>query len=168
MNILKWLGYILLLGLFIWFVFFRNFRFNTDKTEPIQDSETLASEPTPMVDDEASFIDQPIEEFQSEEPLEEFVEDDVELEVLEEASDISSTGIDLNKKYLIVVGSFGSRSNAERMLKRVQESGKDGKIEKIRGLNRVITASSDDQNDAQNLRDHFTHIYKETAFILER
>jgi hypothetical protein len=76
--------------------------------------------------------------------------------------------VNINSKYLIVVGSFGVKSNADRMLKRVQDSGKEGTITLIRGLHRVVTASTDDQNDAQQLRAHFTHIYKEQAFILEQ
>ncbi|MBT8328043.1 MAG: SPOR domain-containing protein [Bacteroidia bacterium] len=180
MNFVKWLGYLLLLGLFVWFVFFREIGTRTGSkdmsTNLVEDSEN-----DEYVDDEASFIDEPIEEqFEQqteEESFEEFEEETadvvetepvVEAEPVEEITPITTTGIDLNKKYLIVVGSFGNRANADRMLKRVKDSGKDGVIEKIRGLNRVITASTDDQNDAQNLRDHFTHIYKETSFILER
>ena len=174
MKFLKWFGYISLLLLFIWFVFLRGISFNSEKKEDTASvTENMEEvENNDFVDDEASFIDESNEEAYQEEAMDEElteVEEDVqEQEVIEEVSPISTGGIDLSKKYLIVVGSFGNRSNADRMLKRVKDSGKDGVIEKIRGLNRVITASSDDQNDAQNLRDHFTHIYKETAFILER
>ncbi len=174
MKFLKWFGYISLLLLFVWFVFLRGISFNSEKKEDTASvTENMEEvENNDFVDDEASFIDESNEEAYQEEAMDEElteVEEDVqEQEVIEEVSPISTGGIDLSKKYLIVVGSFGNRSNADRMLKRVKDSGKDGVIEKIRGLNRVITASSDDQNDAQNLRDHFTHIYKETAFILER
>ena len=172
MKFLKWFGYISLLLLFVWFVFLRGISFNSEKKEDTASvTENMEEvENNDFVDDEASFIDESNEEAYQEEAMdEELTEEDVqEQEVIEEVSPISTGGIDLSKKYLIVVGSFGNRSNADRMLKRVKDSGKDGVIEKIRGLNRVITASSDDQNDAQNLRDHFTHIYKETAFILER
>ena len=163
-----------MLLLFVWFVFLRGISFNSEKKEDTASvTENMEEvENNDFVDDEASFIDESNEEAYQEEAMDEElteVEEDVqEQEVIEEVSPISTGGIDLSKKYLIVVGSFGNRSNADRMLKRVKDSGKDGVIEKIRGLNRVITASSDDQNDAQNLRDHFTHIYKETAFILER
>ena len=64
------------------------------------------------------------------------------------------------------MGSFGKKSNADRMLQRVKDSGKEGVITNIRGLHRVVTASSDDHSDAKDLRAHFTHIYKEQAFIL--
>jgi hypothetical protein len=91
-----------------------------------------------------------------------------EFETEEFTAPTTNDFVNINNKYLIVVGSFGVKSNADRMLKRVKDSGKEGTITLIRGLHRVVTASTDDQNDAQQLRAHFTHVYKEQAFILEQ
>ena len=53
------------------------------------------------------------------------------------------------------------------MLKRVKNDGNEAVITTVNGMHRVVTGSTDDLSNAKSLRDHFTHIYKETAFILE-
>ena len=76
----------------------------------------------------------------------------------------NSTNINLNKRYLIVVGSFGVKSNANRMLRKLINAGNDGVITSIKGLHRVVVASTNDKNEAINLRLQFT----EPAFILRQ
>ncbi len=155
MNILKWLGYFILLGLFIWFVFFRNYSFNQASKQTIdQEIENLENNDIdePILGDDTSFVDEV---------------DNAEEEFSENDNNSESTNICLNKKYLIVVGSFGNIKNAERLLNRVKMNGNNGTIKNINGLNRVITASTNDEGDAKNLKEHFTNIFKERAFILE-
>lgn len=168
MNVLKWLGYILLVSLFVWFVFFRKlglFSANTNnvvvKTEQAQiDNEsTTLSDP---IDD--AFVD---ENTESNETPSDFPEIN-EPETLQTSANTKQTnGINLNQRYLIVVGSFGKKANADRMLKRVKNDGNEAVITTVNGMHRVVTGSTDDLSNAKSLRDHFTHIYKETAFILE-
>jgi len=168
MNVLKWLGYILLLGLFIWFVFFRKFNpfatnpnsITTKATQEILDENTTSED---TKDD--SFLDEKIESTPAIDNYEEPISPSTE--TTQPTEQKPSNGINLNQKYLIVVGSFGKKANADKMLKRVLKDGNQGVITTINGLFRVVTSSTDDLTNAKKLRDHFTHIYKETAFILE-
>jgi hypothetical protein len=168
MNVLKWLGYVLILGLFIWFVFFRQFNPFASKTDNMTSTTTqdVLSENTlsdDIVDD--AFVD---ENTDITSVIDDFPEtNSTEIETPKNDANAQSSGIDLNQRYLIVVGSFGKKANADRMLKRVLNDGNQGVIKTVNGLHRVITGSTDDLSNAKKLRDHFTHIYKETAFILE-
>lgn len=168
MNVLKWLGYFVLLGLFVWFVFFR--KLNANAAKPVvNNSETIDA---PINDGEAemdqisddSFVAENIES--SAEPADFPAVSEVDKQA-EQNKNTEQGAINLNQKYLIVVGSFGKKSNADKMLKRVKKDGNDAVITQVNNLHRVITASTDDLANAKRLRDHFTHIYKETAFILE-
>ena len=80
----------------------------------------------------------------------------------------SNETININSKYLIVVGSFGVKANADRMLKHVQNNGIEATITLIRGLNRVVIASTNNEAEAEKLLDQFTHTFNEPAFILEQ
>lgn len=167
MNFLKWLAYSIAFGAFVWFVFFKPL--STTSATKIADSTTDDTENI----DQSTIDNSAIEDVQDsknetiDEKYEEPVSENINaIEEVTPPKNTTSGSINLNSKYLIVVGSFGKKSNAERMLRRVQKSGKDGVITYISGLHRVVTASSDDQNDAGDLRDHFTHIYKEQAFVL--
>lgn len=158
MNFFKWTLFFVALGAFIWFIFFKPMNTAT-KTDLATTVDTSLTEESGEYIPERTVEDSQIEENTQEknEPEEPIV------------SEISEDGaIDLNSKYLIVVGSFGVKKNADRMLKRVTGSGKNGVITKIRNLHRVVTASTDDEQDAEQLKSHFTHVYKERAFILEQ
>jgi hypothetical protein len=166
MNFFKWSLYLLALSAFIWFVFFKPLG-GTAPIKVLTESETAIPEeeaseylPESTIED-TETVDADITE--SETLPEEFENEEITVH-----PPATNGSVNINSKYLIVVGSFGVKSNADRMLKRVKDSGKEGTITLIRGLHRVVTASTDDQNDAQQLRDHFTHIYKEQAFILEQ
>jgi cytoskeletal protein RodZ len=166
MNFFKWSIYLLALSAFIWFVFFKPL----SHTEPAKiqlDSETVVSEE----EDTEYLPESTIEDTETAETdvtASDTLPEEFETEKITVHPPKTNSSVNINSKYLIVVGSFGVKSNANRMLKRVKDSGKEGTITLIRGLHRVVTASTDDQNDAQQLRDHFTHIYKEQAFILEQ
>lgn len=163
MNFIKWLGYISLCGLFIWFVFFRK----VDANAATQDNETNISE-TITDDNTTADSDNVSDNSDLTEENPEEVDNSQVVEPSNSTPIVSKEGINLNSKYLIVVGSFGVKSNSAKMLKRVKDSGKDGVVRYINGLHRVITASTDNEADAENLKAHFTHIYKERAFILEQ
>ncbi len=171
MKLFKWLLYIVAFSAFVGYVFFWPLedkkalaeQANTDEqsieseiaadetnseTGEIDYNQDIENNETTTSEDDVAISDEPVVET----PIEE----------------VNSTGIDLSNRYLIVVGSFGVKANANRMLRRVQKSGKDGVIAYINGLHRVVTASTDDESDAKNLRSHFTHIYKQEAFILKQ
>lgn len=168
MNVLKWLGYLLLLGLFIWFVFFRQFNPFATKTDNMTSTTTQqvlgdVTSTEDVVDD--AFVD---ENTDNAPVIDDFPETNAtEIETPKNDANAQSSGIDLSQRYLIVVGSFGKKANADRMLKRVLNDGNKGVITMVNGMHRVVTGSTDDLSNAKKLRDHFTHIYKETAFILE-
>lgn len=171
---MKWLGYLALCAAFVWFVFFRPFNsnsaelVNSDNTQ-IEDAND-ASSTIEDIDDVADNSDYSDNDADYDNTGDDNSNTDaVDNSTTNNSSTSSGDGsINLDSKYLIVVGSFGNKANADRMLNRVKSDGKDGKMTLIRGLHRVVTASTNDQADAKNLRDHFTHIYKEQAFILKQ
>lgn len=182
MKVLQWVLYFILLGAFVWFVFFRDVVLfaKSDSPESMVSEEPLSEEMESSddhyLDDEAAFVDeasQPdtftdVERELSNSDNNEFevVENQTPQAVDEPSNPVGS--IDLNKKYLVIVGSFGKLSNAERMLKRVEKSGNQAVITKINGLNRVVAAATDDNGTANRKRDEFTALFKERAFVLEQ
>ena len=167
MNFLKWFGYLALCAVFIWFVF-RPLHMGgatdtiaTDSNTVVQDNDPRTTiEDTDDLDQTDNF-DETSEDSDSENNEPSNTTD------IDEGI-ISNNGINLNNKYLIVVGSFGKLSNANRMLAKVKSNGQDAQLTKIRNLHRVVAASTDTEADAKNLRSHFTHIYKVQCFILEQ
>jgi hypothetical protein len=167
MNFLKWFAYSIAFCAFVWFVFFRPLTSNS--TSEIIGSGSNTAEKGDMPRAENATIED-VENTDSYTETEEVISENTEIVAIEETfaetAPETKGSINLNSSYLIIVGSFGSKSNANRMLQRVKDSGKEGVIINIRELHRVVAASSDDHNDAKALRSHFTHIYKEQAFIL--
>jgi len=165
MIFFKWFLYLLALGGFIWFVFFRSVGDHNAIAKGPDTDATFATDSTSSedFDGESEEID-----YVTSEDNTNVVSENTDVVTDNASTDISSSGINLNNRFLIVVGSFGVKSNADRMLRRVKDSGKEGVITYINGLHRVVTASTDDEGDAKNLRSHFTHVYKEQAFILKQ
>ncbi|PCJ65956.1 MAG: hypothetical protein COA58_07710 [Bacteroidetes bacterium] len=187
MNFLKWFGYIILCAAFIWFVFFKPFNYNTDSagdnndtneievedsnsTDLVEDTYTYSDnfEDGDSISDYSDIDDESTDNFNDVVSDDDNITDNIDVSTPEENNTSSGGSINLESKYLIVVGSFGNKSNADRMLLRVNNDQNYGRIVLIRGLHRVVTASTDDQTDAINLRNHFTHVYKEQAFILKQ
>lgn len=175
MNLLKWFLYIAAFSAFVGYVFFwpledKTALANQPTTDETNTIEEIASENTTGEEDEIDYSENT--DNTDEETVNNDVVVDEEPVVIKEnttnTDNVNAEGINLSNRYLIVVGSFGKKSNADRMLRRVKKSGKDGVIVYINGLNRVVTAATDDESDAKNLRSHFTHIYKEQAFILKQ
>lgn len=155
---IKWIIYILALIGFLWFVFIRNSSlsdFPRDEDGNIKIgsySDSAFTEPeTPPIDDEAAFVD--------DEPI-------ASVDTFTGAVDENEL-LDESKKFLIVVGSFGDKANAEKMLQKVFDDGHQGKIIYKEPLYRVIAAATDDLNDAKQLQNHFTHAYGVKAFVLK-
>lgn len=182
MKVLQWILYFVLLGAFVWFVFFRDVLSfaSSDSSAPNATEESVNDESTSnedtYLDDEATFVDETVEpdiftdtEFETpiDEESEVVVDEPMNLQPENETSNTEGT-IDLSKKYLVIVGSFGKLSNAERMLKRVENSGNKAVITKINGLNRVVAAATNNSTIADQKRDEFTALFKERAFILEQ
>ena len=167
MNFLKWFAYSIAFCAFVWFVFFRPLTSNSTSEIIGSGSDTAEKGDLPTVEN-ATIED--VENMDNYTETAEIVPENTEMvdieETFAETEPEKNGSINLNSSYLIIVGSFGKKSNADRMLQRVRDSGKEGVITNIRGLHRVVAASSDDHSDAKALRAHFTHIYKEQAFIL--
>jgi cell division septation protein DedD len=162
MNFIKWLGYFALVAAFIWFVFFRPLHSNS--AQPVVQNTENTSE-----QDNDAAIDENTDVQEETALITEQNEEATKQQITPAENTIShSKGINLNAKYLIVVGSFGVKANADRMLRRVKKNEKEGVITYIRGLHRVVAASTDDEPDAENLKNHFTQMLKEQAFILEQ
>jgi aspartokinase len=163
MKFLKWLGYLALVGLFVWFVFLRNL--DNDSGSIIVESATADEE---EID---SFID---EDFESDfiadttEFVDEFEEIDEFLDPIpqeENAPEIESSSALL--QYLVVVGSFGENSYAEAMKERLHNKGVDAQIVYARNMFRVVVGSSNSQTEAQQIRDQ-SSLNGEPAFILKQ
>ena len=167
MNFLKWFAYSIAFCAFVWFVFFRPLTSNSTSEIIGSGSDTAEKGNLPTLEN-ATIED--VDNMDNYTETEEIVPENTEIvdieETFAETEPEKNGSINLNSSYLIIVGSFGKKSNADRMLQRVRDSGKEGVITNIRGLHRVVAASSDDHSDAKALRAHFTHIYKEQAFIL--
>ena len=167
MNFLKWFAYSIAFCAFVWFVFFRPLTSNSTSEIIGSGSDTAEKGDLPTVEN-ATIED--VDNMDNYTETEEIVPENTEIvdieETFAETEPEKNGSINLNSSYLIIVGSFGKKSNADRMLQRVRDSGKEGVITNIRGLHRVVAASSDDHSDAKALRAQFTHIYKEQAFIL--
>ena len=167
MNFLKWFAYSIAFCAFVWFVFFRPLTSNYTAEIIGSGSDTAEQGDMPIAE---NAIIEDVENKDRYTETEEIVPKNTEIVDLEETfaetTPKTKGSINLNSSYLVIVGSFGKKSNADRMLQRVKDSGKEGMITNIRGLHRVVAASSDDHSDAKDLRAHFTNIYKEQAIIL--
>ena len=164
MNLIKWFAYLTLCGTFIWFVFFKPLHIKSAETITT-DSEY--SEDLPVDTSSVAFIDTtesyPLEEVSVDTPEEQANE-----RIKQEIKTGISDGINVNAKYLVVVGSFSVKSNAEKLLAKLKKIGKDAVITNIKGLHRIVTASSDNAVDAQNLRHQYAQSVEEKAFVLEQ
>lgn len=177
MNFMKWFLYSLAFGAFIWFVFFKPIGDNTSVSNQPTNEETPEEVDTytdiPNKDEEEITYDM---DYESMEDTVQVVSEEISVVELpvdlpdntssdnSSSENMHSADINLNKRYLIVVGSFGIKSNANRMLRKVKDAGNDGVITSIKGLHRVVMASTDDKTEAINLRLQFT----EPAFILRQ
>jgi hypothetical protein len=166
MNFFKWSLYILAVSAFIWVVFFRPIDSTTEAEVLVgNDAETIVEEEgeslleSTIEDTEAEVIN----EIESENVTEVF-----DTEVVDEVTPTSHEDINIQSKYLVVVGSFGVKANANKMLKRVETFGMEGTISLIRGLHRVIIASTNNEQEAEQIRDQFTNTHHEPVFVLEQ
>jgi cell division septation protein DedD len=81
---------------------------------------------------------------------------------------VNSSSIAVEDSYLIVIGSFGVKANATRLMKNSIKEGRDAKMKYINGLHRVIVASSENEVEAEQIKEYFAQEYGVSAFILER
>ena len=79
-----------------------------------------------------------------------------------------STGIQLGDKYLVVVGSFGSKANANKLEKSLRKKGMEVTQTKIRNLNRVVIASATDEASAEAIKSDYLQKTGASAFVLEQ
>ncbi len=164
MNLIKWFAYLTLCATFIWFVFFKPLRINSAETVT---SDSGYTEDLPVDTSSVAFIDT-TESYTLEEVSIDTPEEQSNESIKEEKKTATNDGINVNAKYLVVVGSFSVKSNAEKLLAKLKKNGKDAVITNIKGLHRIVTASSDNEVDAQNLRDQYAQSVEEKAFVLEQ
>ena len=164
MNLIKWFGYLALCAAFIWFVFFKPLHINSAETV-LHDSENIEEIPAEnsLITVNDTFKETPLEDVTSDMPEEQPSEP-----IKEEIKTENSNSINVNAKYLVVVGSFSVKANADRFLAKIKINGKDVVVTRIRGLHRVVAASSDNELNAQNLRNLYAQSIEEKAFVLER
>ena len=164
MNLIKWFAYLTLCATVIWFVFFKPLRINSAETVT---SDSVYTEDLPVDTSSVAFIDT-TESYTLEEVSIDTPEEQSNESIKEEKKTATNDGINVNAKYLVVVGSFSVKSNAEKLLAKLKKNGKDAVITNIKGLHRIVTASSDNEVDAQNLRDQYAQSVEEKAFVLEQ
>lgn len=164
MNLIKWFAYLTLCATFIWFVFFKPLRINSAETVTTDSGYT---EDLPVDTSLVALIDT-AENYTLEEVSVDTPEEQPNESIKEERKTATKDGINVNAKYLVVVGSFSVKSNAEKLLAKIKKNGKDGVITEIKGLHRIVTASSNTELDAQNLRNQYAQYAEGKAFVLEQ
>ncbi|MGB0850343.1 MAG: SPOR domain-containing protein [Bacteroidia bacterium] len=165
---MKWFLYISALGAFIWYVFLRDIDSKASQTSAENQEEVLENQLSEPEEVEEEYVTEKqkafIEDTTSETITEEVISEEVPeaVETTTEEKPLENAAINLSDKYLVVVGSFGNKSNADRMLKKVQDQGFDGVITKINGLHRVVVSSSNSEEDAERTNKEFP----EAGFVL--
>ena len=174
---MKWFLYSLACSGFIWFVFFKPMEINTATA-----NELIPTETPEVVDTETTITQVEEEEinydtdYENIEDTLDFVSEEtpvVELPVNIPSENPNivisgSTDVNLNNRFLLVIGSFGVKSNADRLLLKMKDRGTDAVIASVNGLYRVVTASANDKNEAKAMHLQFTRTYDEQAFILKQ
>lgn len=186
MNLLKWLAYLVLVFAFVWFVFFRPFgrKFDSisennhinlqldNQNSEIDDAEIDENYAVDAInsDDASTGIKQSDGAAKNRANLPDDKTDIKEnyktTEIPNDA--VLANGVNLDKRYLIVVGSFGIKSNADKLLKTLYTNGLNGGIVKIGGLHRVVVASSNNEKAAKQAHKEFTHDHQKPAFVLKQ
>ena len=161
LKIFHWLLYLISLSLFVWFVFFkpRNFElqnlFDTAKTK----SENIA-----RVDTLTKLIKKVPKKIKIDSTL--LVAKQEEQD--DNPSKVSEIAINTNNSYLVLVGSFGQLTNAQKMLRKVEIAGLNGVVKKIGRLHRVIIASSMKEKDAIIVKNRHEKTFGEVPYVLRQ
>lgn len=188
MIILKWIAYILALGAFIWYVFLRGneLRFDKNSTRQQDANSQLESQLSDYseeyktidtfkysADNDIYFsedtsesiaceeVDSPYKE--TEVATEESLAPSVETILQEEAVNES---LNTQAPFLLVVGSFGKKSNASRLLKKVKIDYPQSTISMLNGLNRVIVSSYENKESAEIAKIQYIKNTGGSAFVL--
>ena len=195
MTFIKWFLYFLALGAFIWYVFLRKITAEALKPAAIEavseleniDSDSVANQTDQTEDTDLSEeeiwedIDSSVivsnddwSESDNVVPVENPKdEEDNESEIGNQESSESEpivekplTQLNLDARYLVVIGSFGSKANANRLLDKVSQIYPDSEISFINGLNRVVIASYDEENAAEQKKSNYISSTGGSAFVL--
>lgn len=168
MNIWKWFLYVIALSAFIGFIFFREVAIDgeivdEDTQATSTPEETEISQDTDTAEEYYAEDDivQPADEYEIEDPTtEQSTSNDTEYTG-------GNTSINTEARYLIVIGSFGVKANANRLMKTSIDKGQNAKIKYINGLHRVIVASAESELQAENIKEYFLQKQDVSSFILE-
>ncbi len=192
MTFIKWFLYFLALGAFIWYVFLREITAEALKPAAIEAVSELENIDSDSVDNQTEDTDLSEEEIWEDADSSVIVsnddwsesddvvpvenpkdEEDNESEIDNQESSESEpivekplTQLNLDARYLVVIGSFGSKANANRLLDKVSQIYPDSEISFINGLNRVVIASYDEENAAEQKKSNYISSTGGSAFVL--
>ena len=167
-----WLLYVTSLCLFVWWGFFKPTDFSVKNiytdNRPGTNQETVKIN-IPKTDetylsnnDSVALVDTPQAEIK---PQKYSLK--TEKIIIEKVAD-EQTEINTNESYLVLVGSFGKLSNANRMLNKVEKLGLPGTVKKIGRLHRVIIASSSNKKSATEIKNRHNKTFDEKPYVLEQ
>ncbi len=193
MIILKWIAYILALGAFIWYVFLRGTDFSFDDKSSVQAevSSQIESDYTDSSEniepiDASEYVEEATDDYFAEDSSESTVYEE-EVSVSEIPEDLNITTIEsetpeteatssneveideslnTNASFLLIVGSFGNKSNADRLLKKVKSEYPKSTVTFTNGLNRVIVSSFNDEEAAEVAKSQYIQNTGGSAFVL--
>ena len=167
---LLWLLYVTSLCLFVWGVFFKPSDFSikniyTDNRPSINQETVKVNIPKTTEtylsnDDSVGLVDTPQAEIKSQK-----YSLKTKKIIIEKVAD-EQTEINTNESYLVLVGSFGKLSNANRMLNKVEKLGLPGTVKKIGRLHRVIIASSSNKKSATEIKNRHNKMFDEKPYVL--
>ena len=152
----------LALGVFIWFVFFKPLTFNIDD---VFFANSTGMPTNNSIDSLDINIIKPTEESEQILVIDTLpVSIDSALAIVEEPEKESM--VRLNDTYLVLIGSFGKLSNAQKMVKRAEAKNIPAKIKKIGRLHRVIIFSSNSEKEAKLNEQIHQNTFNEKPFVL--
>lgn len=79
---------------------------------------------------------------------------------------VGSSNLNLDSPYLLVVGSFGSKANANRLQKKLTSGYPNATVKYINGLNRVIISTYNSEEEAERQKSNYISATGGSAFVL--
>ena len=174
MNVVKWFLYLVALGGFIWFVFFRSPSGKTVVLSGDQKDTTtenaIDNKPTQTTGENLDIDYSYSEEYEESSTENSADESDAALQTDDSEVDIKDEplGINTSNTYLVVLGSFGVKANADKLLQKTIQNIGAAEMKYINGLYRVIAASSNSEQVAEQRMDELISEYQMKAFVLEQ
>ncbi len=142
MKFIQWFVYLLFCAALIWFAFIR-IPNQVDNLEPQEDVNE---------DEFAEFTQEELipedENLEEEAVIDSFVEDTFEYTDFESFEDETVSPEPEIQSYIVVAGSFGTQSNADKMVNQLSNQGVNAEVQEIGGMFRVIVGSGNSMVEA--------------------